>query len=535
MNTRVRLLPVRTVALALLTLAIQGRSADYPTTVQSYSPLAYWRFNETAVSPAQNSVANSGTVGSIANGYVVLDAIKGQSGRVGNSVRFNNPGGAVAYCGSKIDVPFNPGINPGAPFSVELWAKPNNTGVDSGGISDSPLSCFNQNWNGGANRSGWLFYMNHAGTWQFRLGLISGYAAICTATGANATVGNWQHLVATFDGATVRLYVNGTQVGSVASAAGWAPNTQSSLRMGGTPLNGAISDSVSPGFANATGQGHSGNRGFDGWVDEVAVYPTQLSASAIKAHFDAATTNNAGYHAQIVAAGPVGYWGLDEAPVTAPDPSTFPILANSGSLGSAADGTNMWGAVTAQAGSGFPGMGVANTAVNFDSVNGYVALNDAPGLHFSGNITMMAWIKPAVQDYFRDIIAHGWDGAHAETFLRISRGVGGTGAGDGDYYEVGVTDNSGYYDAAFFPIPPGDIGNWVHIAGTYDGSKWNLYRNGVLAASQTSTHGALDVTNRWSIGSRTGPSPTPPVGYTPDVSFAVEGLFFGGSIRRFHG
>jgi hypothetical protein len=530
MNTRVRLLPVRTVALALLTMAIQGRSADYPTTVSSFSPLAYWRLNETAVAPAQNSVANSGTVGSIANGYVVLDAIKGQAGIVGNSVRFNNPGGAVAYCGSKIDVPFNPGINPGAPFSVEFWAKPNDTGIDSGGISDSPLSCFNQNWFGGANRSGWLFYLNHAGQWQFRLGLTSGYAAICTASGGNATVGTWQHLAATFDGTTVRLYVNGTQVGSIAAAAGWAPNTQTALRMGGTPLNGALSDGVAPGSFNAANQGNSGNRGFDGWVDEVAVFPTLLSQATIKSHFDAATTNNAGYHAQIVAAGPVGYWGLDETAVIAPDPSTFPILANSGSLATDADGTNMWGSLTAQPGSGFSGMGLANSAIKLDGVNGYVALKDAPGLHFSGNITMMAWIKPAVQDFWRDIIAHGWDGGHAETFLRISRGVGGTGAGDGDYYEVGVTDNSGYYDAAFFPIPPGDIGNWVHLAGTYDGAKWNLYRNGVLAASVTSTNGARDVTNRWSIGSRTGPSPTPPTGYDAATAFAAEGLFFGGSM-----
>src|SRR5207248_1886270 len=51
-----------------------------------------------------------------------------------------------------------------------------------------------------------------------------------------------------------------------------------------------------------------------------------------------------------------------------------------------------------------------------------------------------------------------------------------------------------------------------------------------LAASQTSTHGAVDVTNRWSIGSRSGPSSTPATGYSPDIAFAAEGLFFGGSM-----
>src|SRR5205807_10279213 len=127
----------------------------------------------------------------------------------------------------------------------------------------------------------------------------------------------------------------------------------------------------------------------------------------------------------------------------------------------------------------------------------YVAGGGAPRLHFSGDITMVAWIKPTVQDFYRDIIARGWDGLYVETFLRISRGVGGTGAGDGNYYELGATDNNTFYDAVLFPMPAGDIGQWVFLAGTYDGSSWNLYRNGVLAGSVASTHRAFDVTNRW--------------------------------------
>src|SRR5207237_9829002 len=43
--------------------------------------------------------------------------------------------------------------------------------------------------------------------------------------------------------------------------------------------------------------------------------------------------------------------------------------------------------------------------------------------------------------------------------------------------------------------------------------------------------GALDTTNRWSIGSRTSPSPTPPsAALDADQAFAAEGIFFGGSI-----
>jgi hypothetical protein len=162
-------------------------------------------------------------------------------------------------------------------------------------------------------------------------------------------------------------------------------------------------------------------------------------------------------------------------------------------------------------------LGATNKAVYIDGETGSITVNNAPGLHFTGNVTMMAWVKPTVQDFYRDILARGWDDTYQETFLRISRGFGGTGAGDGNYYEVGATDNATFYDAVLVPIPPGDIGNWVFLVGTYDGANWNLYRNGVLAGTIQSQNGALDVTNSWAIGSRSDPTTS-------------EGLRFGGWI-----
>jgi len=525
MKTSVRPFVVAASTLALACLA--ASAADYQTTVTGFGPLGYWRLDETTTAPAVNKVSNVGSLGSSADGFVVLDVGKGEPGVVGNSIRLNNPGPNTGYAGSKIDVPYNPGLNPVPPFSVEFWAKPSSlAGSDSTGVC--PLSSFDPNNFGGANRSGYLFYVNNTGTWQFRLGTVGGYAGICTASGANATVGTWQHIAATYDGATARLYVNGVQVGTTAADVGdWTRNTEMALRLGGTGLQGNLSDGPIISIA-----GYAGNRQFDGWLDEVAVFPSLLSASQIKAHFDAATTNNAGYGAQILAAGPAGYWHLDESPVTPPAPSTFPVLANTGSLGGAADATNTWGGLTAQTGSGYGGLGLANKAVVMNGEAGGITVKDAAGLHFSGNITMMAWVKPAVKDFFRDIIAHGWAANYAETFLRISRNNGDVfpaqGYGDGNYYEVGVTDGNIYYDSALFPIPDGDIGNWVFIAGTFDGSNWNLYRNGLLVASAPADtgagdNGALDVTNAWTIGSRAYET-------SSAQNFGAVGLFFGGGI-----
>jgi hypothetical protein len=515
-------------ALLLACSAGISSAADYPTTVSGYGPIGYWRFNETAAAPALNIAANSSVLGAAANGYIVLDVTKGQAGAVGNCVRLNNVGNTVGHCGSKIDIPYLPPLNPKSPFSVEFWVKPGPS-LGGDGTGFCPLSCFNPNWFGGGNRSGWLFYVNNNGVWNFRLGLTSGYAGNVHSTSGNAAPGVWQHIVATYDGSTIKLYANGVSVGNPAESSvsetgtGWLPNTQMALRIGGTGLFGDNADQ--PWISAA---GIAGNRGFDGYMDEVALYTNVLSASTVAAHYSAASTNNAGYGAQILAGNPIGYWNMDEPTVTHPDPATYPIVSNIGSAGNAADGTNMWGSLTAQNGSGYAGMGAGNKALFLNGESGFVALKDAPSLHFSGQITMMAWIKPSVKDVFRNVIAHGWDGDYGETFLRISRSDDGTGYGVNgvNFYEVGVTDGGAntYYDSATFPIPAGDIGNWVHIAGTYNGTSWNLYRNGVLVATKTSDNGARDVTNRWSIGARSDEVPSG----TASGPHEAEGLFFGG-------
>ncbi len=489
-------------------------AADYATTVMAQNPVAYWRLNETEASPPPNIVANLGTVGSVGNGYIVMDVGKGEAGIVGNAIRLVNAAQSTGMSGSKVDVPFNAALNPAAPFSVEFWAKPHALGTDASGLS--PISCFNPNWYGGGNRSGWLFYLNNTGRWNFRMGLTSGYDVnLNAAASGNAKTNFWQHIVATFDGVTARIYVDGVELGSAVSRGNWKPNTQMALRIGGTPL-GDGTYSVANARPYNSDASIAGNRGYDGWMDEVAIYPTVLSAATIKAHHDAALADPAGYGAVVLADNPLGYWNMDEPAVTPPDPATYPIAANSGSAGAAADGTNLWGVVAAQSGPPYPGFGADNRACVFNGESGHLPVGDAPALHFTGPITMMAWIKPGVKDFFRNIVAHGMDSQIQETFLRIGQGPG---YGDGNYYEVGSSDGTygQFYDSAMFPVPEGDLGNWVFLAGTFDGSNWNLYRNGTRVATAPGSMGAVDVTMPWAIGARSEPS-------------EAEGLRFGGGI-----
>ena len=70
----------------------------------------------------------------------------------------------------------------------------------------------------------------------------------------------WSHLAATFDGSTVRLFVNGVQAGSLPFSGSMAAST-GPLRLGGNGVWGEW---------------------FAGLIDEVRVYNRALSASEIQ-------------------------------------------------------------------------------------------------------------------------------------------------------------------------------------------------------------------------------------------------------------
>src|SRR5262249_35131225 len=154
-----------------------------------------------------------------------------------------NSGANIFRCGSRIDIPYSAAISRSFPLSIEFWAKLNSRPPTSvaGGPDVCPITSLDNNWYGGVNRSGWVFYCSTNGHWTFRLGTSSGYLPRLDATSGNAVIGTWQHIVATYDGLTVKLYVDGVPAGSQnsdAAVTGWLPNSQSAIRIGGTELNG---------------------------------------------------------------------------------------------------------------------------------------------------------------------------------------------------------------------------------------------------------------------------------------------------------
>jgi hypothetical protein len=83
------------------------------------------------------------------------------------------------------------------------------------------------------------------------------------------TANTWTHLATTYDGATLRLYVNGVQVSSLAKTGNLLTSTNP-LEIGSDSIYGQY---------------------FAGTIDEVRVYNRALSAGEIQTDMNTAVTN----------------------------------------------------------------------------------------------------------------------------------------------------------------------------------------------------------------------------------------------------
>lgn len=440
-------------------------AVTYASLVNALQPVEYLHLDEAG--PRDDVALNLGSLGFAGNGkhfpgmiHQVAGAIVGDADPAAEYTAID-----AATCDGTVPtrVPFNAALNTST-FTVEAWLKPT---LDGNGNAQCPL----YNRREDAPRTGWVFFQrDHATGWNFRA-----YNGVDTArsidlTGGPYTVGEWVHLVATFDGATGRLYANGVQVASQDVVGSFAPNTDTIQFCVGGYFDGTENP-------------------FSGSIDEVALYATALTADQVVAHYKNGTNalRTTSYTTLVQSDSPVEYIRLNEPAKN--------VAKNSGTLGTVADAVyvNLTNNLT---GSQTVGFATNELAASFNGTVSYVELGNPAGLNFSGAITLEAWVQPAAVQTFNDadIIAHGgnWDWS-SEVSLRVENGA----------YQIASYNSVNH--KAEYTIPSEDLGTgaWVHLAGTYDGTNWNLYRNGVRVATTADSTGALLVNNaNWAVGAR---------------------------------
>ncbi|MGJ8696904.1 MAG: LamG domain-containing protein [Verrucomicrobiaceae bacterium] len=230
--------------------------ADYPATVLDDAPLAYFRFEEDAgASFAADSTGN----GNDAIDYAELGSgVIGVQGAIGKAVKFNGDGGIVT------GLTFDPSTSD---FSMEFLVKPDFI------ETDTQVVISNRDGEG-LGRSN----ANIGGNSQ-----INSFAGGATSnSGINAKVGDWQHVVFTYENSTttIRIFVDGVE------------GTSTVLGNLGTPR--AVESANGEWIIGA--QKLLNQQFTNGLVDEVAIYDTRLddpngdgdpSDSRIPAHYEA--------------------------------------------------------------------------------------------------------------------------------------------------------------------------------------------------------------------------------------------------------
>jgi hypothetical protein len=221
--------------------------APYVAAVRADSPIGYFRLDETAgVGAIDFSGGASGTyLGNVALGQ------PGAFPDAGTSVGFDGSDSAVSLA-NRFD------FTGMTAFSLEAWIQPSFQGT---------FHEIGSRWQQPPDRAGFTWWQDGAG-FGFERDASAMQAQLVAYDGAFVE-NQWAYVVATYDGTTMAIYVNGKQEATTTSAIA-------------TP---EVSLTTLIGAAN----GDAGNATFLGNIDEYAIYDHALTPERVSAHYAAAT------------------------------------------------------------------------------------------------------------------------------------------------------------------------------------------------------------------------------------------------------
>jgi hypothetical protein len=475
---------------------------SYASAVLADSPISYYRLNDIGTTMADSGPKNiAGVFGTnVKHGGTALTSPSGSQSSI-------FPGAAAGA-----DIPSNTGTvtanalfaTAAQSFTVEAWVRPtvaNTTG------KYVPLVSYGREIVGNA----WVLQLSPQSTVVFYMKAKGGAASsYLLNTNVALTPGQVYAIAATYNGATVSVYVNGKL--ATTSAATGSIDYSGLAPQWGLAIGGA-SGSTEPVF--------------NGAISDVSIYPSALPAGEITNHYVAGTISapatpaptaapgpTSAYGKLIASSGPLAYYKLGDTGMTLSDSGPNALNGTYGAhvTHGAAPMTS-----SKDASSVFPG---GSAGEDIPSNTAAVPANATLAIP-STSVSIETWIKLA--DYnrtnnFVPVVAYGRGAIGNVWALQITPQT--TLA-----FYVKVNGAAGSYLLKSIALLPQQI---YHIIATYDGSKANVYVNGSLAGTMPATgtlnYSGLSAPYGLTIGGSAGSSTPVFNGAINDVSVYPSAL-----------
>jgi glucose/arabinose dehydrogenase/PKD repeat protein len=482
------------------TIVVPSTNRSYLATYSASAgptPVAAYSFNE----GSGTSVADASGNG---NGGAIGTASWTTQGKFGNALSFNGTS-------AKVTVADSASLHLTSGMTLEAWVNP---------------SAVTSAWRDVIVKGDDDYYLMATSTpssLPVGAGFFGGVKARAFGTSPLA-LNTWTYLATTYDGANLKLYVNGVLVATTAKT-GAIQTSANPLQFGGDSIYGQY---------------------FSGLIDEVRVYnsaltqgqvqtdmntsiggapppdtqpptaPTNLQATAngttqIGLTWTAATDNVGvtGYRVERCQGAGCSNFTQIATPASSPftdtglAPSTsysYRVRAvdaasnlgpysNTSTATTQAASTNLVAAYSFNEGSGtstadtsgsgnigaisnatWTTQGKYGNALSFNGTNAKVTVADAASLHLTSGMTLEAWVNPsAVTSAWRDVLVKGND----DFYLMATSSPSSSPAA-----AVSLPGKTRAFGTSALPV-----NTWTHLAATYDGSALKLYVNGVQVAS----------------------------------------------------
>jgi hypothetical protein len=412
-------------------LTAQALVAQVPSYVPTNGLVGYWPFSGNANDASGNG--NNGTV----NGSTQL-----------SSDRFSNNNSSYIWDGSNSPITvannLNQNFSNGVTFSVWIYQ----TGMYCSSCVATNYITKGRNIDNGGLTIG-LDHTNQKFYFQVTGNPISTNPPFSIFySESNIIYNNWTLLTGTYDGNTIKIYVNGVL-------------DKSYSYISSVPIN---NDNILFGKQKGTSV-FADNFNMLGKLDDIGIWNRALTQQEITNLYNASLPQTACLPANVPTSGLVGYW---------------PFCGNANDeSGNGNNGTNNGATLTTDR------FGNANSAYSFDGVDDYIQVPNSNSISITGDITMAAWVNTLGYNNqnYQTILSKRetywtWEYAMGLSYhtgiVHDTKLIASRALGMGNQQQVWSTNSY---------IP----NNWEYWVATISNGQLKLYKNGVLDNTQPYT------------------------------------------------